>query len=140
VVEGFYRSFTPPNCSGRMCGMGTRQQDDVEGFEPPLDDCDLLSHTLVDPQPPGRGGDHGALPPMQVRGAFQVRCLGMQVHRPVGITDAEQGDLRSDGRCPIGDLDHLRTGLGCNSDGQGRASVELFGEVDDQPGLAGTWR
>ena len=38
-----------PDYSGRMCGTGTRQQDDVRGVKPLLNDCDLLSHKLMYP-------------------------------------------------------------------------------------------
>ena len=58
----------------------------------------------------------------------------------MGITGAEQSHLRPDGGCPIGDVQHLGAGLGCNGDGQCGPPVELLGQVNDQPGLAGTGR
>ena len=60
--------------------------------------------------------------------------------RSMGITDAEQSHLCPDGGCPIGDVQHLGAGLGCNGDGQGGPPVELLGQVNDQPGLAGAGR
>ena len=57
----------------------------------------------------------------------------------MGITGAEQRHLCPDGGCPIGDVQHLGAGLGCDGDGQCGPPVELLGQVNDQPGLAGTW-
>jgi len=75
---------------------------------------------------------------VKVGRSFQVTSLEMKVHRSMGITGAKQRHLRPDGRCSIGDVQHLGAGLRCNGNSQCGPPVELLGQVNDQPGLAGT--
>jgi hypothetical protein len=106
-----------------------------------VDDADLgCVVALVHPEPARGSGHHDAFPAAQVGRALQVPCLGMQVHRSMGITAAEQGYLRPDCRCPIGDVQHLGASLRCNGDVQGGPTVQLLSQVNDQPGLARTRR
>jgi TraG P-loop domain len=94
---------------------------------------------LADPKPARRGGNHDAFPAAKVGRSLQVTSLGMKVHRSMGITGAEQRHFCPDGRCSIGDVQHLGAGLRCNGDGQCGPPVELLGQVNDQPGLAGLY-
>ena len=64
----------------------------------------------------------------------------MKLEWSMGIADSEHCHLRPDGGCPIGDLQCLGASLRGDSDGQGGAPIELLGEVNDEPGLAGAWR
>ncbi len=95
---------------------------------------------LIDPQPASRSGDHDALPAAELSCSLQVTSLGMELHGSMGIADAKQGDPGAYGGCPIGDVQHLSTGLCRDGYGQAGPAVELLGEVNDQSGLARTGR
>ena len=73
-------------------------------------------------------------------GSFQITGLGMKVRWSVGVADSEECDFRPDGCCTIRDVELLGAGLGCDGDAQGSPSVELLGEVNDEPGFAGARR
>jgi hypothetical protein len=60
----------------------------------------------------------------------------MNVKGTVGIVRTEQRDAGADGRGPIGHLKRLSASLRRDGDPQASASVELIGEVDDQPGFS----
>ena len=71
---------------------------------------------------------------------LQVRSTPVEALGPLRLARTEQANPSTDSGCATGHVERLRAGLGRNRNLRLRTTVQLFGQVDHQPGFSGAWR
>ena len=72
--------------------------------------------------------------------ALQVGGTPVETFGALRLARTEQTNASADGGRAIGHIERLRAGLSGDRDLQLGTTVQLFGQVNDQPGLAGARR